>query len=52
MADPFDDHLLELAVASKCEAIITYNKRDFKGIEKFGLTLLDPKELLIQTGQF
>ena len=46
LPDPFDDHILEVAVASKCDAVVTYNKRDFRGIEKFGLNLFDPKELL------
>ncbi len=43
LPDPFDDHILEVAVASQCDAIITYNKRDFIGIKKFGLYLFDPK---------
>jgi len=51
LSDPFDDHILELAVASECDAIITYNKRDFKGIEKFGLKLFDPREFLIEIGE-
>lgn len=51
LTDPFDDHILEVAVASKCDAIITYNKRDFKGVQKFGLNLFDPKELLIEMGK-
>lgn len=51
LPDPCDDHILEVAVASKSDAIITYNKRDFRGIEKFGLRLLDPKELLIEIGE-
>lgn len=50
LPDPFDDHILEAAVASSCDAIITYNKRDFKDIDRFGLKLLDPKELLIDMG--
>ncbi len=51
LPDPFDDHILEVAVASRSDAIITYNKRDFRRIEKFGLKLLDPKELLIEIGE-
>ncbi len=51
LPDPFDDHILEVAVASKCDAIITYNKRDFRGVEKFGLKLLDPRELLMEIGE-
>ncbi|MFH2091643.1 MAG: putative toxin-antitoxin system toxin component, PIN family [Pseudomonadota bacterium] len=51
LPDAFDDHILEVAVASRADAIITYNKRDFRGIEKFGLTLLDPRELLTEIGE-
>ncbi len=34
LPDPEDDHLLELAVASGTKLIVTYNTRDFKGVEK------------------
>ncbi len=50
LSDPTDDHVLEVAVAAGCDAIVTYNKRDFKGIEKFGLRILDPRELLSEIG--
>ena len=50
LPDPADDHVLEVAVAAGCDAIVTYNKRDFKGIEKFGLRVLDPRELLSEIG--
>jgi len=33
LPDPSDDHVLEVAVAAGCDAIVTYNKRDFEGIE-------------------
>ncbi len=50
LPNPTDDHVLEVAVAAGCDAIVTYNKRDFKGIEKFGLRILDPRELLSEIG--
>lgn len=50
LPDPFDDHILEAAVASSCDAVVTYNKRDFAGIDRFGIRLCDPKELLIDMG--
>ena len=50
LPDPLDDHVLEVAVAAGCDAIVTYNKRDFKGIERFGLRILDPRELLSEIG--
>lgn len=50
LPDPLDDHILEAAVASACDAIITYNKSDFRGIDRFGLKLFDPREFLIEMG--
>ena len=51
LPDAFDDHILEVAVASRSYAIITYNKRDFRGIDKFGLKILDPREFLAEIGE-
>ncbi len=50
LRDPRDDLLLEVAVAGNCEAIITYNRRDFAGAEKFGLRILAPGEFLKHIG--
>jgi putative PIN family toxin of toxin-antitoxin system len=50
LPDPYDDHVLEVAVAARCDAIITYNKRDFRGVERFGIRVLDPRELLFEIG--
>ena len=50
LPNPSDDHVLEVAVAAGCDAIVTYNKRDFKGIERFNLRILDPRELLSEIG--
>ena len=38
LPDPTDDHVLEVAVAAGCDAIVTYNKRDFRDIGKLGLS--------------
>ena len=38
--------VLEVAVESQSEYIITFNKKDFKGIGKFGVEVLTPKEFL------
>lgn len=46
LRDPNDEMILELAVTAGCDAIITFNKRDFRGCEQFGLRLLTPLELL------
>ena len=50
LPDPSDDLVLEVAVAAGCDAIITYNRRHFIDIEKFGLRILDPKEFLAEIG--
>ena len=44
--NPEDDMLLELAVKANCPYIVTYNKRDFRGVEKFGIQLATAKEFL------
>lgn len=46
LPDPKDDHLLELAVASRTGFIITHNIKDFKGAEKFNVKPITPKEFL------
>ncbi len=51
LRDPKDDMLLELAVAAACDAIVTYNVRDFGGAEKFGIQILTPYEFLILLGE-
>ncbi|HWS70666.1 MAG TPA: putative toxin-antitoxin system toxin component, PIN family [Thermoanaerobaculia bacterium] len=48
LRDPGDDLVLELAVAAGCDAIVTHNIRDFRGIDRFGLRLLNPGEFLDQ----
>jgi predicted nucleic acid-binding protein len=51
LSDPKDDMVLELAVESRCGIIVSYNKRDFAGIEKFGLRVLTPREFLEEIGE-
>lgn len=46
LKDPKDDMVLELAVESESDYIISFNKRDFTGIEKFNLQVITPKEFL------
>lgn len=50
LPDPDDDMVLEVAVASGSAAIVTFNKRDFRGCERFGLRLLTSAELLKEIG--
>ena len=51
LKDPKDDHVLELAIESQSKYIITYNKKDFKGVDKFGIEVLTPKEYLELIGE-
>ena len=46
LKDPKDDMVLELAIESNSDYIITFNKKDFGGIEKFGKEVLTPSEFL------
>ena len=50
LSDAKDDMVLELVVKAQCRYIVTYNKRDFRGVEQFGLQTLTPKELLESIG--
>jgi putative PIN family toxin of toxin-antitoxin system len=51
LKDPKDDLVLELAVESESEYIITYNQRDYAGADKFGIKVLTPKEFLQNIGE-
>jgi len=50
LKDPGDDMVLELAVASEASGIVTFNRRDFKGIEAWGLKVYSPQEFLTILG--
>ena len=46
LPDLKDDHVLELAVASQVKRITTFNVKDFKNVDKFGVKIISPKQLL------
>ena len=50
LRDPYDDHILEVALAGNCKYIVTYNKKDFYGIEAFGIKAVTPYEYLNEDG--
>jgi putative PIN family toxin of toxin-antitoxin system len=50
LPDARDEFILDLAVLARCDYIITYNQKDFAGIERFGIQLLDPKTFLQAIG--
>jgi len=51
LRDPKDDFILELAVESNCDFIVTFNIKDFVGSEDFGLVAVTPREFLQQMGE-
>ena len=46
LPDPLDDLVLELAVESNAEYIVTHNVRDFGEATDFGIAALTPREFL------
>jgi len=51
LRDPRDDMVLEVAVAAGCEAIVTFNRRDFRHSDRFGVAIWTPADLLDQIGE-
>ncbi len=51
LRDPKAEMVLELAVGGGCDAIVTFNRRDFAGAEGFDIQILSPGELLHQIGE-
>ncbi len=50
LKDPKNDLVLELAVKARSRHIITFNKKDFKNISKFGISAVTPWEFLKERG--
>ena len=40
------EFVLELAVAAKCEVIVTHNRQDFRGATRFGIPVVTPADFL------
>ena len=49
LRDPSDDMVAEVAVAAGAQAIVTYNRNDFTGVDRFGLQIWSPQHLLERT---
>jgi len=47
--DADDDRILELAVRAHC-AVVTFNARHFTGAERFGVSVMSPKDALALIG--
>jgi putative PIN family toxin of toxin-antitoxin system len=50
LRDAKDDMVLEVAVEAGCTHIVTFNLRDFVGVEQFGLHAITPGEFLTLLG--
>src|SRR5438445_6648394 len=46
LPDPKDDFVLELAVESRADFVITFNAKDFVGADRFGIRVISPREFL------
>ena len=46
LADPDDEFILELALASASAYIVTHNRSDFRDAERFGVRVVTPGEFL------
>ncbi len=51
LKDPMDDMVLEVAVESESDFIVTHNIRDFIGIEHFGVKAIPPRQFLEEIGE-
>jgi predicted nucleic acid-binding protein len=51
LPDPKDDFVLELAVESRADFLLTFNARDFAGAERFGIRVITPREFLAIIGE-
>jgi len=50
LKDPKDDMLLEVAVESNADYIVTFNLQDFRNIGAFGVQAINPQQLLQRLG--
>lgn len=50
LPDPNDDMVLEIAINAQCDFILTFNKKHFQNIARFGLEALTPREFLAKLG--
>jgi putative PIN family toxin of toxin-antitoxin system len=51
LRDPNDDFILELAVESRADFLVTFNTRDFAGADQFGIRVVTPRKFLAIIGE-
>lgn len=50
LTDPKDDMVAEVAVAAQCDAVVTFNTKDFGSIDRFGIAVLTSGQFLSKLG--
>lgn len=50
LKDPKDDMVAEVAAAAGCEAVVTFNRRHFHQLARFGMRIIPPADLLRSIG--
>lgn len=45
LEDPKDDMIAEVAIAARCDAVVTHNRADFEELTKLGVRVLSPAKL-------
>ena len=48
LPDPDDDFIVELAVSAGARYIVTHNVRNFAGVERFGIEIVTPAQMLLK----
>lgn len=51
LKDPKNDLVLEVAVESECDYVVTHNLRDFAGAENLGVQVITPRHFFDIMGQ-
>jgi predicted nucleic acid-binding protein len=51
LPDPKDDMVLELAVAGRSDCVVTFNAKDFRCADQFGVSVFSPREFLEVLGE-
>jgi putative PIN family toxin of toxin-antitoxin system len=51
LPDSNDDMILELAAAAQAKRIVTFNLKDFRGVEQFGVLAIRPRDFLVEIGE-
>jgi putative PIN family toxin of toxin-antitoxin system len=46
LPDPKDEFVAELAVAARADYIVSFNQKDFRGMERFGIDIIRPGKFL------